>query len=139
MCEKYLNPPKTTDFGILFLPIEGLFAEVMRRTGLIETIQGESRVIIAGFWQQPRGKSRSGRLLTMTDDTIGKSFTVIFTNGDLPTNPMSLRECAVCGGVFTRDESQERSEARCQPSLERPFAIVTDRGWKSEHKTQTCQ
>jgi len=105
MCEKYLNPPKTTDFGILFLPIEGLFAEVMRRTGLIETIQGESRVIIAGFWQQPRGKSRSGRLLTMADDTIGKSFTVIFTNGDLPTNPMSLRECAVCGGVFTRDQS----------------------------------
>jgi DNA recombination protein RmuC len=46
--EKYLNPPKTTDFGILFLPIEGLFAEVIRRTGLIETIQRESRVIIAG-------------------------------------------------------------------------------------------
>ena len=64
----------------------------------------------------------------MRDDTIGKSFTVIFTNGDLPTNPMSLRECAVCGGVFTRDESQEHSEARCQPSLEQPFAIVTGRG-----------
>jgi DNA recombination protein RmuC len=46
--EKYLNPPKTTDFGILFLPIEGLFAEVIRRTGLIEAIQRESRVIIAG-------------------------------------------------------------------------------------------
>ena len=46
--EKYLNPPKTTDFGILFLPIEGLFAEVIRRTGLIEAIQRDSRVIIAG-------------------------------------------------------------------------------------------
>ncbi len=46
--EKYLNPPKTTDFGILFLPTEGLFAEVIRRTGLIEIIQRESRVIIAG-------------------------------------------------------------------------------------------
>jgi len=45
---KYLNPPKTTDFGILFLPIEGLFAEVIRRTGLIEVIQREHRVIIAG-------------------------------------------------------------------------------------------
>jgi DNA recombination protein RmuC len=45
---KYLNPPKTTDFGILFLPIEGLFAEVIRRTGLIEAIQRESRVVIAG-------------------------------------------------------------------------------------------
>jgi len=46
--EKYLNPPKTTDFGILFLPIEGLFAEVIRRTGLIEVIQRECRVVIAG-------------------------------------------------------------------------------------------
>ena len=46
--EKYLNPPKTTDFGILFLPIEGLFAEVIRRPGLTEVIQRECRVVIAG-------------------------------------------------------------------------------------------
>ena len=45
---KYLNPPDTTDFAILFLPIEGLFAEVIRRTGLIEAIQRECRVVIAG-------------------------------------------------------------------------------------------
>lgn len=48
ICEKYLSPPKTTDFGILFLPIEGLFAEVIRRTGLTEYIQRECRVVIAG-------------------------------------------------------------------------------------------
>lgn len=46
--EKYLSPPKTTDFGILFLPVEGLFAEVIRRTGLTEVIQRECRVVIAG-------------------------------------------------------------------------------------------
>lgn len=46
--EKYLSPPKTTDFGILFLPIEGLFAEVIRRSGLIEAIQRECRVVVAG-------------------------------------------------------------------------------------------
>jgi len=46
--EKYLIPPKTTDFGILFLPIEGLFAEVIRRPGLAEIIQRECRVVIAG-------------------------------------------------------------------------------------------
>jgi DNA recombination protein RmuC len=46
--KKYLNPPKTTDFGILFLPIEGLFAEVIRRTGLVEAVQREYRVVIAG-------------------------------------------------------------------------------------------
>ncbi len=48
ICRKYLNPPGTTDFAILFLPIEGLFAEVIRRTGLTEIIQRECRVVIAG-------------------------------------------------------------------------------------------
>lgn len=48
ICRKYLNPPRTTDFAILFLPIEGLFAEVIRRTGLTETLQRECRVVIAG-------------------------------------------------------------------------------------------
>jgi DNA recombination protein RmuC len=48
ICEKYLNPPRTTDFGIMFLPIEGLFAEVIRRNGLCEYIQRECRVVIAG-------------------------------------------------------------------------------------------
>ena len=48
ICGKYLNPPGTTDFGILFLPIEGLFAEVIRRTGLTEAIQRDCRVVIAG-------------------------------------------------------------------------------------------
>jgi DNA recombination protein RmuC len=46
--DKYVNPPVSTDFGILFLPIEGLFAEVIRRPGLAETIQRECRVVIAG-------------------------------------------------------------------------------------------
>ncbi len=46
--DKYLRPPRTTDFGILFLPIEGLFAEVIRRPGLCEAIQRELRVVLAG-------------------------------------------------------------------------------------------
>jgi DNA recombination protein RmuC len=48
ICDKYLCPPKTTDFGILFLPTEGLFAEVIRRVGLAEVVQRECRVVIAG-------------------------------------------------------------------------------------------
>jgi DNA recombination protein RmuC len=48
ICKKYLNPPKATDFGILFLPTESLFAEVMRRAGLGESVQRECRVMIAG-------------------------------------------------------------------------------------------
>jgi len=48
ICDKYLNPPVTTDFGIMFLPTEGLYAEVIRRTGLVESLQRECRVIVAG-------------------------------------------------------------------------------------------
>jgi DNA recombination protein RmuC len=46
--EKYISPPATTDFGILFLPTEGLYAEVMRRPGLAESIQREYRVALTG-------------------------------------------------------------------------------------------
>lgn len=46
--EKYLNPPRTTEFGILYLPTEGLFAEVVRRTGLVERLQREHKVTVAG-------------------------------------------------------------------------------------------
>jgi DNA recombination protein RmuC len=46
--QKYLNPPQTTDFGIMFLPTEGLYAEVLRCPGLADFIQREHRVIIAG-------------------------------------------------------------------------------------------
>ncbi|HPB30075.1 MAG TPA: DNA recombination protein RmuC [Candidatus Sumerlaeota bacterium] len=45
---KYINPPRSTDFGILFLPTEGLFAEVLRRPGLAESLQQELRIMIAG-------------------------------------------------------------------------------------------
>ena len=48
MAEKYLEPPHTTDFAILFLPTEGLYAEVLRRPGLMEVLQREYRVTLAG-------------------------------------------------------------------------------------------
>ncbi len=46
--EKYLNPPKTTDFAILFLPTEGLYAEIVRRPGQVEELQRVYRVVVAG-------------------------------------------------------------------------------------------
>lgn len=46
--EKYIDPPYTTDFGIMFLPVEGLYAEVLRRPGLCDTLQREYRVVVAG-------------------------------------------------------------------------------------------
>lgn len=48
ICQKYLNPPATTDFGIMFLPFEGIYAEVVRKASLLEDIQREYKVIITG-------------------------------------------------------------------------------------------
>jgi DNA recombination protein RmuC len=46
--EKYIEPPYTTDFAILFLPTEGLYAEVLRRPGLMESLQRDHRITLAG-------------------------------------------------------------------------------------------
>ncbi|QNP42133.1 DNA recombination protein RmuC [Lysobacter solisilvae (ex Woo and Kim 2020)] len=46
--DKYLSPPFTTDYALLFLPTEGLFAEVLRRPGLMESMQRELRVVLTG-------------------------------------------------------------------------------------------
>jgi DNA recombination protein RmuC len=46
--EKYIEPPHTTDFAILFLPTEGLYAEVLRRPGLMEALQRDHRITLAG-------------------------------------------------------------------------------------------
>lgn len=46
--EKYISPPATTDFAILYLPIEGLYAEVLRRPGLADSLQRDWRVSLAG-------------------------------------------------------------------------------------------
>lgn len=48
IAESYLAPPHTTDFAILFLPVEGLYAEVLRRPGLMDTLQRDYRVTLAG-------------------------------------------------------------------------------------------
>jgi DNA recombination protein RmuC len=48
ICEKYIDPPNTTDFALLYLPIEGLYAEVLRRPGLVEMLQHDYRVTVAG-------------------------------------------------------------------------------------------
>jgi len=46
--DKYLDPPHTTDFGILFLPTEGLYAEVLRQPGLLDVLQREHRIVVTG-------------------------------------------------------------------------------------------
>ena len=46
--EKYIDPPHTTDFGIMFLPVEGLYAEVLRRPGLCDNLQMDYRIVVTG-------------------------------------------------------------------------------------------
>ena len=48
ICEKYIDAPDTTNFGIMFLPFEGLFAEVVRKASLLEEIQRDCKVVITG-------------------------------------------------------------------------------------------
>jgi len=48
ICAKYVAPPHSTDFAVMFLPTEGLFAEVIRRPGLVDWLQRECRVMVAG-------------------------------------------------------------------------------------------
>ena len=48
ICQKYINPPRTTDFALMFLPTEGLYAEALRRVGLVEQVQRDCRVVFAG-------------------------------------------------------------------------------------------
>ncbi|MDD2437866.1 MAG: DNA recombination protein RmuC [Massilibacteroides sp.] len=46
--DKYLSPPATTDFGIMFLPFEGIYAEVVRRSALLEDLQRQYKVVVTG-------------------------------------------------------------------------------------------
>ena len=46
--DKYIAPPATTDFAVMYLPVEGLYAEVVRRTDLLSKLQNECKVVVAG-------------------------------------------------------------------------------------------
>lgn len=48
ICEKYISPPTTTDFAVMYLPVEGLYAEVIRRPALCETLQHKYKIMVCG-------------------------------------------------------------------------------------------
>lgn len=48
ICAKYIAPPHSTDFALLFVPTEGLYAEIVRRPGLVDALQRDCRIVIAG-------------------------------------------------------------------------------------------
>lgn len=45
--DKYIDPPYTTDFGIMFLPFEGIYAEVVRKASFLEELQRDYKIIVA--------------------------------------------------------------------------------------------
>ena len=64
----------------------------------------------------------------MREDKVGKLFVMMFTNGDLPTNPMCLRECLVCGEVFDRPASMLHADIPCKHTPLKSLAAVSGRG-----------
>ncbi len=48
ICDKYIDPPTTTDFAVMYLPIEGLYAEVIRRPALLDTLQHKYKIMVCG-------------------------------------------------------------------------------------------
>lgn len=83
--DKYIRPPQTTDFAVMFLPAEGLYAEAAGIAGLIEKIQVKYRVLIAGpstlcalltslqmGWRTSELEQRSGELLELFDELRGE-------------------------------------------------------------------
>ena len=91
ICDKYVSPPLTTEFAIMFLPTEGLFAEVVRRTGLVEQVQRECKVIVAGpttLWALLNSLQMGFRTLAVQQrsaevwDTLGKVKTEFGKFGD---------------------------------------------------------
>ncbi len=72
ICEKYINPPTTTDFAVMYLPVEGLFAEVVRKSGLLDYIQREYKVVIAGpttLWAVLNSLQMGFRTLAISERT----------------------------------------------------------------------
>ena len=74
IADKYIAPPHTTDFALLFLANEGLYAEVVRRPGLVDALQREQRVVLAGpttpyHWSA----SKPGKPASATVGTLGSA------------------------------------------------------------------
>ncbi|HTL15234.1 MAG TPA: DNA recombination protein RmuC [Thermomonas sp.] len=110
--EKYVVPPHTTDFALMFLPTEGLYAETIRRPGLIDALQREHRVVIAGpttftallnslqmgfrTLAIEKRSSEVWRLLGAVKSEFGKFATVLEkAHGQLDTVQNSLKQAGV--------------------------------------------
>ena len=137
--DKYVVPPHTTDFAIVFLPTEGLFAETIRRPGLIDALQREYRVVIAGpttftallnslqmgfrTLAIEKRSSEVWQLLGAVKAEFGKFATVLEkANAQLDTVQKSIRQA----GVRTRQIERKLKGVESLPGSETPDLLATD-------------
>lgn len=137
--EKYVVPPHTTDFAIVFLPTEGLFAETIRRPGLVDALQREHRVVIAGpttftallnslqmgfrTLAIEQRSSEVWRLLGAVKTEFGKFATVLEkANAQLDTVQNSIK----AAGVRTRAIEKQLKGVESLPGSETQALIGSD-------------
>ena len=129
--EKYVAPPHTTDFAVMFLPTEGLYAETIRRAGLVDALQREHRIVVAGpttftallnslqmgfrTLAIEQRSSEVWKLLGAVKSEFGKFATVLEkTHGQLNTVQNSIKQA----GVRTRAIERQLKGVEALPGAE---------------------
>ena len=117
ICEKYLSVPATTNFGILFVPFEGLYAEVVSRPGLIETLGRDYHVNVAGpstmaaILNSLQMSYQTFRLQKRTDDVLRVLSAV---KAELPRYQAALRRAQQQDGRGHYHHTHQRYGAQTQ-------------------------
>lgn len=124
--DKYLAPPQTTDFGILFLPTEGLYAEILRQPGLSTELQHKYKVLIAGpttlaallsSFQMGFRTLAIGKRVAEVWNVLGAVKTEFGKFGDVLTKLKKQLNTAV--GTVDDTETRTRAMERCLREVER--------------------
>ncbi|MDH5822677.1 DNA recombination protein RmuC [Luteimonas sp. RD2P54] len=141
ICEKYVVPPHTTDFAVMFLPTEGLYAETIRRPGLVDLLQREHRVVLAGpttftallnslqmgfrTLAIEKRSSEVWQVLGAVKSEFGKFATVLEkAHGQLDTVQRSLKSA----GVRTRQIERKLKTVESLPGAEAQALLGTGDG-----------
>ena len=137
--EKYVVPPHTTDFAVMFLPTEGLYAETIRRPGLVDALQREFRIVVAGpttftallnslqmgfrTLAIEQRSSEVWKLLGAVKTEFGKFATVLEkTHGQLNTVQNSIKQA----GVRTRAIERQLRSVESLPGSEAEHLLPDD-------------
>jgi DNA recombination protein RmuC len=123
--DKYLAPPATTDFGIMFLPFEGIYAEVVRRSSLLEELQRTYKVVVTG------PTTLAAKVITETIDPNAKViFGAIYDEG---LKKGEIKITVIAGGfnenTFDREFDKYEIEYYKQVAINKPHIAHNLNGW----------